>query len=74
MAVGCTTYLMAFKQGKAVREGAGLSLLYYAPMTNRGPGNEHDFAASRLAGAATTQEHRADRGRRAGCGRGHSWV
>jgi hypothetical protein len=29
-----TTYLMAFKQGKAVREGAGLSLLYYAPMTN----------------------------------------
>jgi SPFH domain / Band 7 family len=29
-----TTYLMAFKQGKAVREGAGLSLLYYAPTTN----------------------------------------
>jgi len=25
---------MAFKQGKAVREGAGLSLLYYAPTTN----------------------------------------
>jgi SPFH domain / Band 7 family len=29
-----TTYLMAFKQGKAVREGAGLSLIYYAPTTN----------------------------------------
>jgi regulator of protease activity HflC (stomatin/prohibitin superfamily) len=29
-----TTYLMAFKDGKAVREGAGLSLLYYAPTTN----------------------------------------
>jgi regulator of protease activity HflC (stomatin/prohibitin superfamily) len=29
-----TTYLMAFKQGKAVREGAGLSLVYYAPTTN----------------------------------------
>ena len=29
-----TTYLMAFKHGKAVREGAGLSLLYYAPTTN----------------------------------------
>jgi SPFH domain / Band 7 family len=29
-----TTYLMAFKRGKAVREGAGLSLLYYAPTTN----------------------------------------
>jgi hypothetical protein len=29
-----TTYLMAFKQGRAVREGAGLSLLYYAPTTN----------------------------------------
>jgi hypothetical protein len=29
-----TTYLMAFKSGKAIREGAGLSLLYYAPTTN----------------------------------------
>ena len=29
-----TTYLMAFKQGKPVRQGAGLSLLYYAPTTN----------------------------------------
>jgi hypothetical protein len=29
-----TTYLMAFKRGKAGREGAGLSLLYYAPTTN----------------------------------------
>ena len=29
-----TTYLMAFKQGRAVREGAGLSLIYYAPTTN----------------------------------------
>jgi regulator of protease activity HflC (stomatin/prohibitin superfamily) len=29
-----TTYLMAFRRGKAVREGAGLSLLYYAPTTN----------------------------------------
>ncbi len=29
-----TTYLMAFKQGKAVRQGAGLSLLYYSPTTN----------------------------------------
>jgi hypothetical protein len=29
-----TTYLMAFKRGKAVREGAGLSLLFYAPTTN----------------------------------------
>ena len=29
-----TTYLMAFKSGKAIREGAGLSLVYYAPTTN----------------------------------------
>jgi regulator of protease activity HflC (stomatin/prohibitin superfamily) len=29
-----TTYLMAFKQGKAVQAGAGLSLLFYAPTTN----------------------------------------
>src|ERR1035438_2550072 len=29
-----TTYLMAFKQGKAIRQGAGLSLLYYSPTTN----------------------------------------
>src|SRR5580700_6005079 len=29
-----TTYLMAFKRGKAVREGAGLSLLFSAPTTN----------------------------------------
>jgi len=29
-----TTYLMAFKRGKAVREGAGLSLVYFAPTTN----------------------------------------
>jgi len=29
-----TTYLMAFKQGRAVRQGAGLSLLYYSPTTN----------------------------------------
>lgn len=29
-----TTYLMAFKRGRAVREGAGLSLVYYAPTTN----------------------------------------
>jgi len=29
-----TTYLMAFKRGRPVRQGAGLSLLYYAPTTN----------------------------------------
>lgn len=29
-----TTYLMAFKQGKPVAEGPGLSLIYYAPTTN----------------------------------------
>lgn len=29
-----TTYLMAFRRGRAVREGAGLSHFYYAPITN----------------------------------------
>jgi membrane protease subunit (stomatin/prohibitin family) len=29
-----TTYLMAFKQGKPVAEGPGLSLIYYSPTTN----------------------------------------
>jgi len=29
-----TTYLMAFRNGRAVREGAGLSHFYYAPATN----------------------------------------
>jgi hypothetical protein len=29
-----TTYLMAFRNGRVVREGAGLSQFYYAPATN----------------------------------------
>ena len=29
-----TTYLLQFKGGKAVREGAGLSFFYYAPTTS----------------------------------------
>ena len=29
-----TTYLIAFRNGKPVREGAGLACFYYAPTTN----------------------------------------